>query len=130
MHIFAVEPLERHIEAKKYLAKNKNKSCICDLCEVPTDPLEKARAELACKIACQRKCPRQVTDCPLVQFADEDYQDYVNRCNAAKKLALSIDSVPEPEEIIPGREDPDEFEVVVEEEDTYSDDFNDPEDEW
>jgi hypothetical protein len=67
IHATYVDAHEYHLVARKYLTRQP-KRCSCDTCVLPNDELERARAELACTIACQKKCPPEVPQCPLKQF--------------------------------------------------------------
>ena len=79
--------------AVKYL-KRQPKRCVCDTCVLPDDELERARAELACTIACQKKCPPDIPQCPLKQFENEPFSEYQKRCKAAFKFAERASSAP------------------------------------
>ena len=96
MHLIYVGRLSDHVAAVALEESGGLGKCVCDVCEMPDNELERARAELACNLACAKKCPAPEEECPIERFTDESDADYQRRCQAAIKLNSAAEANPAP----------------------------------
>jgi len=59
IHVLAVKPLENSVNAKIALANGIGVTdyCQCDICLLPENEVDRAKAEQMCKLRCADKCP-------------------------------------------------------------------------